>query len=161
MKKWLIGLLVLVVLFFAAIYIFIPRQLNLSGISYINCAPEAAYRFLSDEGKWPEWWPGDSAATAPSQAFTYKGDEYRITKKMYNSLDVAILHGGEQIDSRINLLPLHSDSLILQWQCSLSSGNNPFTRIAQYKKAVDIKKNMNGILQQLDTFLGKRKMYTA
>jgi hypothetical protein len=157
MKKGLTGLLALSVLFLACVYIFIPRQLNLSGIAYINCAPEAAYRFLSDEGKWPEWWPGYKSAAAPGRSFTYMGDEYRITKKMYNRLDIAILHGGEQIDSRINLLPLHADSLILQWQCSLSSGNNPFTRIAQYKKAVDIKKNMSGILQQLDAFLGKKE----
>ena len=154
MKKGFISLSIVLVLFFAGIYIFIPRQLNLSGIAYINCTPSAAYRFVSEEAAWAKWWPEYSST---GKSFVYNGYTYRRSKKMYSSLEVTILRGDEQEDSKIILLPFPSDSVVIQWQCSMVSGNNPFKKMARYKQATDIKKNMNGILGQLAAFLGKKE----
>ncbi len=97
---------------------------------------------VSEESKWPKW-------------VTAEGDEYRIGKKTYNSLEVTILHDGKAVGSELDFLPLSADSLILHWQCSLDAGNNPFSRLARYKQATDIKKNMNAVLQELGSFLSK------
>ncbi|HEY4147949.1 MAG TPA: hypothetical protein VGM41_03420 [Chitinophagaceae bacterium] len=142
MKKWFISLSVLVVVCLAGIYLLIPSQLKLSGIAYIHCPPAAAFRVVSEESKWPKW-------------VSAGGDEYRIVKKTYNSLEVVILHKGRPVSSELAFLPLSADSLILHWQCSLVAGNNPFDRLARYKQATDIKKNMNAILQELGSFLSK------
>src|SRR5882762_11865967 len=157
MKKWLIVLPILLLTAVAAIYIFIPRQLHISSIGYTSCTPAAAFRFLGDESKWRQWWPVQQPGAASGNAFVYNGDVYGISKKMYNNLDVSITRGSTVIDSRMTLLPLPADSLALQWQCDLEAGNNPFTRVAQYRRAVQQKENMDAILLQLESFLNKKE----
>lgn len=146
MKKWFISLLILALLFFAGVYIFIPRTLELSAIAYTNCTPAAAYRLISDETQWNKWWPADNAAGS-----------FRITKKIYNGIEINIQSGGMQTGSTLHLVPLPADSLVLQWQCSLPGGNNPFTKLVQYNKAVALKKNMSARLGQLAAFLNDKK----
>lgn len=146
MKKWFVSLLVLVILFFSGIYLFIPRTLELSAVALTHCAPAAAYRILSDDGRWTAW-----------QQPAKEGDTYTITKKMYNSLNISIQSADMRTGSTLSLLPLSGDSLALQWQCSLPGGNNPFTKLAQYRKAVALKKNMSATLGQLASFLSDKK----
>ena len=145
MKKWFISLFVLILLFFAAVYIFIPRTLQLSAIAYTHCATGAAYRVLSDESQWTRWWAGN------------KYTSYRITKKVYNGFEIDIQSGNLNTGSTLHLIPLPADSLALQWQCSLPSGNNPFTKIAWYQKAVALKKNMSAKLQHLGGLLAENE----
>ena len=157
MKKWFIVVLLLLLIALAAIYVFIPRRLHISSIGYASCTPAAAFRFVGDESKWRQWWPGPQPGPAPGHSFVYNGEVYGISKKMYNNLDVSITRGSAVADSRLALLPLPADSLALQWQCDLETGNNPFARVAQYRRALQLKKNMDAILGQLESFLSKKE----
>lgn len=146
MKKWFISLLILAVLFIAATYIFIPRTLELSAIAYTNCTPPAAYRLVSDEAQWNKWWPEHKDTGS-----------LRITKRKYNALEINIQSRGVYTGSTLHFVPLPADSLALQWQCSLPGGNNPFTKIVQYNRAVTLKKKMSALLGQLAGFLSHKK----
>jgi hypothetical protein len=136
----------LVLLFIAGIYTFIPQNLDLSAIAYSHCTASGAYRIVSDQTQWRSWQPDNST-----------GDSFSIIKKMYNSLDIHIHSGNTSVNSTLHLLPLSADSLALQWQCRLPDGDNPFTRLAQYRKAVTMKKNMSAVLAQLASFLSDTK----
>ncbi|MBS1566404.1 MAG: hypothetical protein JST39_18620, partial [Bacteroidetes bacterium] len=138
MKKWFIGLLVLIALSLAAVYIFIPRTLDISSIAYAHCPAPAADRYVSGQLRW------DTLQSAGQKA-----DSFIIVKRMYNSVHIFIHAGGIRTPSILYVLPISPDSVALQWSCSLSNGNSPFARIAGYRQALALKKTMRVMLDTL------------
>ena len=61
------------------------------------------------------------------------------------------------IDSRIVLIKIANDSVILDWHCNLATSINPVTRILKYKEAEKIRNNMAAILSKLSSFLSNKK----
>ena len=61
MKKWLIGLTVIILLLVVCSYVFIPERINISEEVLVNCTPGGAMRILIDENKWKKWWPGNNS----------------------------------------------------------------------------------------------------
>ena len=155
MRKWLIGLSVLVVLALSSIYIFIPGNLSISVAATIDCTASGANRCLSDESKWEKWWPG--TVTANDDFYIYKNKKYSIERKLLNGVDVLINDNNSKVNSTINAYQSNFDSSVIEWRCTIISGLNPFRRIAQYNHAVMLKKNMDTIFQSLRSFLGKKE----
>ena len=73
--------------------------------------------------------------------------------KLRTTVDVLIQHDGSDINSTIDIIPLANDTTGIQWQCSMASGLNPVGKIMNYNKAVDIKKNIDDILQHFQVFI--------
>lgn len=159
MRKFLVFLFAILALALLAVYIFIPGKLVILKTQYVNCNVNGAFRIISDQSSWIKWWPNkDSAQHDFSQnRFFYNGYSYDLTNRYYNSVEVFIRNKEDSIISRINLIKLNPDSVLLEWKCILNANLNPFTRISNYKKAENINRNTATILSHLRSFLEKKE----
>ena len=161
MKKWLIGIGLVLVIATACIYVFIPRELEVSSMSLVRCNPQAVFRQVGHGGNWVGWWPGDQREGDGKAAYRYAGDVYSVSASSYPLTEVAILHAGAEIKSRMSVLSLsNKDSAAIYWQCRLSAGEGPIQRLRQYLFAHKLKGSMNGVLSKLRPFLeDERNIY--
>ncbi len=153
MKKLIAGILIIAILFLVAVYIFIPSTLIVSNIVYSKTTLPGAYRTLSSNERWKNWWI-DKKASAINK-FVYKSDEYSLlTTYSYGAL-INIQHKNETINSNIQLLELGFDSIAIEWKFSINASANPFKRISDYRNAVMLKENSKDILHQFKNFIQK------
>lgn len=162
MKKFLLILLSLLVLLSVSSYIFIPSTLQISKADYIKGNVYGAYRVLSNKKTWGKWWPensisSDKVDSSGTQTFAYKGFKYQLSQKYYNAIEVQMRTKHSVIDSRIILIKIKDDSVILDWKCTLATSINPITRILKYAEAEKIRNNMTGILSNLSSYLDDQK----
>ena len=162
MKKFLIIIFSLVILLSVSSYIFIPSTLQISKADYAQCNVYGADRILGNKNTWAKWWPENSASTENkdslgSKTFFYNGFNYQLSQKYYNAIEVQMQTKHSIINSRIVLIKIQNDSVILDWHCNLATSINPFTRILKYKEAEKIRNNMAAILSNLSSFLGNKK----
>jgi len=154
MKKWLIGLVLLIVIISAAVFIFIPAQLTVSKISLMKANSNATMRILNNETEWNKWWPGKKAEKntfLKKQYPSFDGYTYQITNRLYNAVEVNMKSEKDVYKAKVVIIPF-SDSIAVQWQTGLFTGNNPVTRILQYRRAVKIRNNLTVILDSLKAF---------
>lgn len=158
MKKFLVFLFSLCALALICIYVFIPGKLEISKIEYINCNVNGAFRTLSDVSSWGKWWPKKDSVKndLAEKSFFYNGYNYHLSNKFYNAIEVSIMDNNSSIDSRINILDINVDSIVLIWKCHLPTTLNPITKILKYRQAEIIKNNMIDILSNLHSFLNKK-----
>lgn len=154
MKKWFLVTAVVIIAAFASVYIFIPAQLNIVQITPINCTANGAYRVLSNADKWQAWWPGPQSN---SNTFRYKNGSFSITNRLRNTLEILIQQNDLMPTSLLHVFPATGDSCTLNWQCSISTGLNPFKRIQHYQQAVALKSSMNSALSRFKTFAEKKE----
>lgn len=161
MKKLLFFLLSLFILGLASVYILIPTNLEISKVEYINCNVNGAFRVLSNENIWHKWWPADSSVNkrndTSSHWFFYKGYNYHLSEKLYNAINLSITHHNDTIKSKIIIMKLNIDSVVVRWDCVLKTSFNPVSRILKLKEAEKIKKNMSEILSGLRIFLENKE----
>jgi len=161
MKRIFAGLLIIIILFIASIYIFIPRNIIISKVTLINCNTEGVSRIVFRPENWQKWTNKTRSFAANSPAtgnlFTHKGTSYQITKLLHNSINVLIKSKNFKTNSIINILPLPADSTAVQWKTNIITGFNPFERIKLYRQAITIKNDMTDILSNLRSFLEKKE----
>jgi len=164
MKKVLAGLFLFLVLAIIPVFIFIPAQLHISAAAAMKANTSSLSRYLSDESKWVKWWPHESDEKQlinQNNHLQLNAFTYRLTKKLYNSAEVEIARKDQIINSKIFIIPLADDSLIVQWQSTFNTSLNPFTKILEYQQSINIKNNMTVILRSLKSFVeDKDKVYT-
>ncbi|HJS54587.1 MAG TPA: hypothetical protein VJ765_08595 [Chitinophagaceae bacterium] len=148
MKKILTGLVLLLVLLVAVIYLFIPAKLRMEATVTINAPLSGVYRSLAGNNNWNKWWPG----TTP---FTYNNQTYFTREKIYNLIDIDISSNQDTINSRMNLISIKGNAMSIDWNAEQASSASPFKRLLQYRDAVATRKNMNDILQRMKTFMEK------
>jgi hypothetical protein len=158
MKKWIAGIAVVIFLLLCSVYIFIPSNLVILNISTFNCTPNGAYRYLSEENKWRKWWVSavpDAAGKIDfmKQPLTYGSSTYHITEQFTNGVSVLIGDKNDTVPSSLQLFAKGTDSVLLEWRCHLTSSRNPFKRMLQYRRAVAIKNNMTGVIENMRAFL--------
>lgn len=155
MKKVIAGLFLFLVLTIISVFIFIPAQLHISAAAVMKANPNSLFRSLSDEANWVKWWPYESKKKeliTQNSHFELNKFTYRLTKKLYNAAEVETIRKDQVINSKIFIISIAEDSLIVRWQSTGKTSLNPFTRIKQYQQAVNIKKNMTVILSCLKSF---------
>lgn len=159
MKKILLVLISLIVLFCLCIYIFIPSKLNISSAVVINTTENGTQRYIMYEENWNRWWNyGDSNSQIkqPAGTFTMHGDVFNLTEKFYNAAKITIQHEQQAVISNLVIIPLGLDSTGIEWKYSSMASANPFKRFTQYLDAKEIKKNMDGVLNNLRLFLAEK-----
>lgn len=153
MKKWFIGLALLLVVIIVSAFIFIPSQLTVSNVSFIKASSYAVLRNLHNETEWNKWWPGEKSENKDSlrKHPSLNGYTYLITKKLYNAIELNIRSGKDVYAGTASIVPF-SDSLAVQWEIKLLTGNNALKKILQYRQALQIKKDLAVILDSLKAF---------
>lgn len=150
MKKILIGLLLVFAFLLASVYLFIPGESEIKATTTIKAASPGVFRALSDTSNWIKFWPGNTP-------FKMGNGEYAIKEKFYNVLRIDISSGDDTLASSLNLLPISSDSLIIEWVTKKMNSSNPFRRFAQYRKALALEKELNMILGRVKEFMEQTK----
>src|SRR3954464_8246671 len=115
MKKILLIILILVIIAVSAVYIFIPSQITIGELKYINCPSTTAIRTIHQNGLWSKWWP--SATDASHQGdknndslHHYKGSDYKLIAFHELGADVSIQNMNYLSNGRITCMSLPSDS---------------------------------------------------
>lgn len=161
MKKFLIIIFSIIILLLTCIYVFIPGKLQISKVEYINCNVNSASRILSDVNDWQKWWPQKDGFfkknKSGKEAFFYRSFKYQLVEKYYNAVGVRINSNKSTINSKINVIKINMDSVVLMWKCEIPTGINPVSRFLTYREAKDIKQNMTAILFRLRSFLEVKK----
>ena len=162
MKKWFFIFFLLLATAIAALYVFIPKKIEISTTAYINVAADVANRNLSEAGKWKNWWSGkssieNSARVVNQGYFVYNGIGYKIVHTSMNAIEVVILPKKDTLNSTIRIFTLNEDSTALHWNVVIHTGNNPFERIRYYQLAKSIKKCMEDVFHNLRSFLEKKE----
>jgi len=150
MKKMMIALLGVLLFGLLYVYAFIPQQINISPSIFIKCTQSGAERYVLNEKKWEQWWPG----TFDKAGFLlYQNDSYKIDQKFSDGVSMLIQTDNLNIQSKINIIKRNVDSIKLEWSCSLESGLNPFARISNYTLAKNVKTNLDFLVAKLGSFL--------
>jgi len=153
MKKILLVVFMLLILCLAAIYMFIPANINISSTFLVSCIPKNVAASLNDPYKWRQWWPDEKGRSGDS--FFYKGYSYRVTNRFTDGVEIELGTDKEEMTSRIVVIPYGKDSAGVEWRTSLDAGANPFTRITQHSKASGLKNDMDSILNSVLNFTSK------
>ncbi|HET7001611.1 MAG TPA: hypothetical protein VFI33_09890 [Puia sp.] len=158
MKKWIVGLFVILVLGVASIYIFIPTKIVITNISSAEATITGEYRYISQEENWEKWWlDANGKSHHKGEPFTYGTNEFRISNRSYNSVGIVIRQDGGDIPSFLHLISYAIDSTGAFWSCEMPSTINPVTRLRNYLNALEIKKNMTGVMKVFSSFISKPK----
>ncbi|HTE27332.1 hypothetical protein [Flavitalea sp.] len=154
MKKGFLATAILLIAVFAAVYLFIPSRLIISDVGIVKCSLPAAKRFLFEEKNWRAWVNHDPLGR--------EGHNYQVSNTFFTKTDIIIKSDGESYTTTLRLLPFNVDSTGIEWGDTLYTGNNPFTRLRQYQKAIALKKQMDVIMSNMTSFLNdKTKIYSA
>ena len=161
MKKLLIVLLVILALFVAGVYVFIPSSITVSSVTTVKTTDNGTERFLMDESKWPVWWNYTDSTLAPKAAASQKllmnGDEYYLKEKFYKAVSIQIKHQSYSLSSKMIIVRLSLDSTGIEWKANIEAGNNPINRLVSFLEARKIKKNMDEVLHNAQRFLSKNE----
>jgi hypothetical protein len=160
MKKWILGVLMIIVLFVAGIYLFIPSQIEVSAAAKIGVSENGAARFILHKESWPRWWnTKDSSSTAifkqSADHFIVGNDTLSLMKLFHMSADVEIKTANRALETRLLLVAMKIDTTGFQWHHTIYAGNNPFARISRYQEAKALKKTMDLVLNHMRSFLEK------
>jgi hypothetical protein len=150
MKKILIALVLLAVFALATVYLFIPSKIKIEAAVSLNAALPGVYRTLINDSNWNKWWPGETP-------FAYNNQTYSIQGKLFNMFDIDIYSGRDTINSRMELIIVTASTMTILWNAEQISSNDPFKRFRRYLHAKQTEKNMNAILERLETFLQKKE----
>jgi hypothetical protein len=89
MKKWIVGLLVIITLTILSLYIFIPSKIAITGVTASRVPISAAYRLISQQDKWEKWWKDSNGKPhIKGQPYSYNGSNFRSPQTGYNVVSI-------------------------------------------------------------------------
>jgi hypothetical protein len=151
----LIGLVI--VLVFAGIDLFIPSTLQVSRMVPVSGRAVAMFRVLGNEDRWLGWWP-DSSMGLDNGELWYHGLGYRLQRLSYNMVDVRVRTSHGELESHLILVPAGTlDSSLLQWNCAIPVGSNPFRSIGRYAAARKVAADLGELLGLAADYLSRKE----
>lgn len=151
MKKILVVFLLVMVLFVASVFIFIPNSISINNSVVLNITQEALYRTLVNNKDWSRWWPGNihPADSINSATLEYNDNQYHVTGKDFGQMLISI--SGTNFSAKTSLIsiPLKADSLKLSWNSVIPTSYNPVKRLQVYLGIKQLDKNITSILEKM------------
>jgi len=148
MKKILIALVLSVAFLLVAVYVLIPHRMKMEKTIKVIAALPGVSRVLTNDSSWKKWWPNKTL-------FTYNGKQYKLGGNAFNVININIYDGADTIKSRMELVLLNSDSIMIMWNAEKQTSNNPFKRFSIYRDAKRTQENMSTLLGHIKSFLDK------
>jgi hypothetical protein len=158
MKKWLIGLLLVLVLSVTAVYFFIPATLTISRYVTATITPDAAFRTLENDSVWKWCWPG-TVAKNNKEKNIYSSDNYHfyINKVHLNSFEIDVTLNNDTSISVLQVLPGVNNTIALDWSMQLPSGKYPLAKLQRYFMAQKMAAIFEKVLAKMKIFLSDMK----
>jgi hypothetical protein len=158
MKKWLIRVVFVFILFLIGSYFFIPKKIFVTKSITANANQTGVYRFLSDESNWQKWWPGSSSINKDAEnVFESGGYRFKKTKLLYNSFEISIEKDKSIDSSLLHIFLPGNDSIKIEWNATINTGTNPFSKIRHYFKAKQLSNSLAVILTALQKHISNVK----
>lgn len=163
MKKLIAGVVILIIISIAAIYVFIPGTLTVSDFEQVQCSLSGANRILAKPENWKRFWQSNAGNQTNTSSennanLIFNQDTFHIIKVLQNGLEITVAGSAIKTGSAFSLLPLSQDSIAINWTFKTETSSNPVKRIQQYNTAIHLKKNMELILKEIKAFLSKNEM---
>ncbi len=149
MKKWFIGLLLALAVATAGVYVFIPADIKIRKVMSIRANEKGVHKFIQQREGIAKWWPGRDTG------LIFNNGHYTIIKPLYQGVMIDIAKNGTTFNTELEIAALGIDSMQVVWTTSIPGGADPISRISNYNKAADIKKDMENIFIQMRGFLEK------
>ena len=92
MRKWIFGLIVIVVLFVAGTYMFIPAKVKITSSISVKANREGVFRYLAQRDNWKQWWPDTTS--------------FKMHQYLYNAFVISIYSNGDTSNSLLTLIPI-------------------------------------------------------
>ena len=156
MKKWLIGLSLIVILAVGSIYFFIPSKLLVSAVTPSSSTFNTAIAFSSNSKVWYKWWPGTLSqkdSNCNNCVATYKDVQYRIISMSYNNTKLQLVHKNDTTLVSLAVAEFVHDSIKIITQFNFNASINPIKRIQQYNEAAYLKQNIHEVIKSLKIFM--------
>src|SRR5688572_11523149 len=158
MKKWLIGVSSIFILFLLCVYVFIPSKILVAKSISANINQYGVYRFLSNDSNWQKWWPDLSSAPGILEnSYNSGGYLFQKTKPLYNSFEIAIKDGKNTQSSFLNIFPYGNDSIKIEWSTIINTGTTPLSKLRNYFKAKELRNSLAGILTAMKKYISQDK----
>ncbi|WP_298298841.1 GyrI-like domain-containing protein [Hydrotalea sp.] len=157
MKKWILIIVTLFIIFSVAVYLFIPQEATIGIIVKINSNENGITRLLQDTSHWHKWWnhrnvERGGVEDSTAHAFVIKNVHFSVTEQLYKGLKLLLSSGDEIYNSQISIIPAGIDSSYMLWQVKIPTGNNPFLKIIRYRTALQLKPAMQQFLARFTGF---------
>lgn len=149
MKKWILIVGTIIVVFIVGIYIFIPNVITLKSSAIINTSPKGLQRTLLNKKNIIKWWPGEKNSP---ESLNLNGYTYRMYDEGMALFPISIENEKDSINSSLFIIPLQGDSTRLEWTGKITSSYNPLTRFTSYLNAEKLNKNMHEVLQSITQY---------
>ncbi|HEX2535666.1 MAG TPA: GyrI-like domain-containing protein [Chitinophagaceae bacterium] len=159
MKKWVLIVSGLLIVFLAGIFLLIPSRAE-GTVQVLVAAPSGSvYRSLVSDQQWKAWWPGTPLPTpkaGPVSEFQYEDRQFTVQKVMEGTA-VTIRKGEKVLESFLRIIPAGEDSTLLQWSYGLPGTANPFIRLGNYFRAQSAREDLETLLAKLKGHLEKEE----
>ncbi len=157
MRKWILGLLAVLLLLLAGAYAFIPSKVEITEVAGVNASPFSAYRCLTSAEVVRQWWKENHTTVQQAGQMGVRvsqGDDVFILKpQMYNIVAVDIGADKDAVKSYLMIMGLTKDSALVQWKTEWPATSNIFARVQQYLQGRQLKKQMAAALDQFSSFM--------
>jgi hypothetical protein len=156
MKKIIVVLLLLLLVGVGAVYYFIPSKLTVAKTAFINTSSRSLLRCTESVAYWQKWaGQGTDKLKVTDTSIIVNNYEYIVKSNLFGENGVVIKNGNELYKTAIIISPASHDSSIFIWNTVVSTGNNPFSKIVAWQKAVSLKKQMDVLTARLKNFAEK------
>ena len=153
MKKWIVALSVALIALVICVYAVVPNAVSFQNDTFIETNPQAFSRTIFDNTTWSKWWPGKVQINATgSPSCFFRGNTYIIADKTLSSLIISIKSGDNSAKTVLNFIPSAQDSMHVIWEAQYPTSIKPFKRLQLYLQSREMKKEMNIILERLQSF---------
>ena len=158
MKKWLIGLVLVILLLVGCTYFFIPDRLKISKNILINANQQGTFRFLADKNNWTKWWRGTTSDSDMEKGFLKYGDyDFHVNQILHNAFEINLIGENTYKTSLLQIFSSAVDSINVRWSAEFIAGSNPLRRIQQYFAAKKVELYFEDILNDLKKHLDTLK----
>ena len=152
MKRILLALFALIILFSGITYLVIPGEMIAQNAFFVSGHPAAAERHLvSRADAWSAW----CAASGERKAvYQYNNYQFEITGIYtgYDSIKIST-PSGAILYSQLNFLPVSKDSFLIQWTTLKPYTAQPLLRWKNYFLSRELGSVQEAVLNQFITFI--------
>lgn len=154
MKKIVFILLSLLIIFIAAVYIFIPPVKTISYNAEVQCAGPAVQRLIIYKNNWEKWWPGKKV----NDTLYSLGDfNYSIDKILPNGVETMLMGDDDMVSASITYNSIPGDSTRLGFVSNIPLSGNPFTRFFQNMETGKVAASAAQLLDGMSAFFNKQE----
>lgn len=154
MKKLISVLIILVVIFFTAVYFLIPATKTGSQHTLVTSNYNATMRLIINKNKWTNWWPGEKTSDATYQ---FKNCRYRVDEILLNGFIATVFYGDDSAKVNLQISVNSPDSSDFVWNYSILMPKNPIKKLTAYFNSNKIAENINELSVALKNYFDKQE----